>query len=41
MKFRAREFLLDDAPPLGRAVEVDRDEIQTLRENNHVISHRR
>ena len=31
MKFRAGDFLLDDATQLGRAVEVDSDQIKTLR----------
>ena len=33
-KFRAGDFLLDDAPQLGRPVEVDSDQIKTLIENN-------
>ena len=33
-KFRAGDFLLDDAPRLGRPVEVDSDQIKTLIENN-------
>ena len=33
-KFRAGDFLLDNAPRSGRAVEVDRDQIETLIENN-------
>ena len=33
-KFRAGDFLLDDAPRLGRPVEVDSDQIETLIENN-------
>ena len=33
-KFRAGDFSLDDAPRLGRPVEVDSDQIQTLTENN-------
>ena len=32
--FRAGDFLLDDAPWTGRAVEVDSDQIKTLIENN-------
>ena len=32
--FRAGDFLLDDAPQSGRPVEVDRDRIETLIENN-------
>ena len=34
MKFRAGDFSLDDSPQSGRAVEVDRDQIETLIENN-------
>ena len=34
MKFCAGDFLLDDAPQLGRPVEVDSDQIETLIENN-------
>ena len=34
MKFRARDFSLDVAPRLGRPVEVDKDQIKTLIENN-------
>ena len=33
-KFRAGDFLLDDAPHLGRPVEVGSDQIETLIENN-------
>ena len=33
-KFRGGDFSLDDAPQLGRPVEVDRDQIETLTENN-------
>ena len=33
-KFRAGDFLLGDAPQSGRPVEVDRDQIETLIENN-------
>ena len=33
-KFHAGDFSLDDAPRLGRPVEVDRDQIKTLIENN-------
>ena len=32
-------FLLDDAPRLGRPVEVDSHEIETLIENKSVLSH--
>ena len=34
MKFRAGDLLLDDAPRLGRPVEVDSDQVETLTENN-------
>ena len=33
-KFHSGNFLLDNAPWLGRPVEVDSDEIETLTENN-------
>ena len=33
-KFRAGDFSLDDAPQLGRPVEVDSKQIETLIENN-------
>ena len=33
-KFRAGDFSLDDAPQLGRPVEVDSDQIKTLNEYN-------
>ena len=33
-KFCAGDFLLDDAPSLGRPVEVDKDQIETIIENN-------
>ena len=33
-KFHAGEFLLDNAPQLGRPVEVDCNKIKTLTENN-------
>ena len=33
-KFYAGDFLLDDAPWLGRPVEVDKDQIETIIENN-------
>ena len=33
-KFHARNFLLDNAPRLGRPVEVDSNQIETLIENN-------
>ena len=34
VKFRAGDFLLDDAPCSDRSVEVDSDQIETLIENN-------
>ena len=34
MKFRAGHFLLDNAPWSSRPLEVDRDQIETLTENN-------
>ena len=34
VKFHAKDFCLDNAPWLGRPVEVDRDQIKTLIENN-------
>ena len=34
MKFLAGGFLLDDAPQSGRAAEVDRNQTETLTENN-------
>ena len=34
VKFHAGDFLLDDALWLGRPVEVDSDQIETLIENN-------
>ena len=33
-KFCARDFSLDDAPQLGRPLEVDSDQIETSVENN-------
>ena len=33
-EFSARDFLLDDAPQLGRPMEVDNDQIETSMENN-------
>ena len=33
-KFHARNFLLDNAPRLGRPVEVDSNQTETLTENN-------
>ena len=32
--FHARNFLLDNAPRLGRPVEVDSNQTETLTENN-------
>ena len=34
MKFHAGDFSLDRGPKLGRPVEVDSDQIETLIENN-------
>ena len=34
LRFCAGDFSLDDAPQSGRPVEVDRDQIETLIENN-------
>ena len=34
-KFQAGDFSLNDAPWLGRPVEVDSDQIEALTENNH------
>ena len=34
VKFRAGDFLLDDAPRSGRPVEVDSNQMETLIENN-------
>ena len=34
-KFWAGDFLLDDASPLGRPVEVDRDQMETSENNQH------
>ena len=34
VKFYAGDFSLDDAPLLGRQVEVDSDQTETLIENN-------
>ena len=34
VKFRAGDFSLDNVPRLGRPVEVDSDQIETLTENN-------
>ena len=39
MKFYVGDFLLDDAPWLGRPVGVDSDQIETFTENNqHYIT---
>ena len=35
VKFCAGDFSLDDAPWLGKPVEVDRDQIEILIENTH------
>ena len=37
-KFCAGDFLLDDATHAGRPVEVDRDPVETLTENNQRYS---
>ena len=34
VKFHAGDFSLDDAPQSGRLVEVDRDQTETLSEND-------
>ena len=36
VKFRAGEFLRDDAPRPGRPVEVNSDQIKTLTESNQL-----
>ena len=36
MKFHAGDFSLDDAPWSGRPVEVDSDQIETLRTINNI-----
>ena len=36
-KFCDGDFLLDHAPLLGKPLEVDNDQIETLIENNHHI----
>ena len=36
VKFLAGDFSLDDAPWLGRPIEVDSDQIETLIENNQL-----
>ena len=38
MKFSAGDFPLDDAPTSGRAVEVDRNKIESLIENNQCFT---
>ena len=38
MKFSAGDFSLDDAPTSGRAVEVDRNKIESLIENNQCFT---
>ena len=41
-KLCAGDFLLEDAPKLGRAVEVDSDQTETLIKNNlNYIAYRR
>ena len=40
VKFRADDFSLDDAPRLGRPVEVDDDQIETLIENSQCYTTR-
>ena len=37
-KFRAGDFLLDDASWSGRLVEVDSDQMETLIENNQTYT---
>ena len=39
VRFCAGDFSLDDGPRLGRPVEVDSNQIDTLTGNNHVIYH--
>ena len=34
MKFHAGDFSLDDVPQVGRLVEVDSDQMETVIENN-------
>ena len=34
VKFHTRDFSLEDAPWLGRSVEVNNDQIETSTENN-------
>ena len=40
VKFRAGDFLLDDAPWLGRPVAVDSDQIKTLMEKSQCYTTR-
>ena len=40
VKFRAGDFSLDNAPQLGRPVEVDSDKTETLTENNQCYTTR-
>ena len=40
MKFLAGDFLLDGAPRSGRPLEVDRDQIKTIIENNQRYTRR-
>ena len=40
-KFCAGDFSLDDAPWLGRPVEVDSDQIETIIDNSLLIPHKR
>ena len=39
-KFRAGDFSLDDAPRLGRPVEIDSNQIETLIENSQLYTMR-
>ena len=38
VKFRDGDFSLEDAPQLGRPVEVDSDEVKTLTEHNQLYT---
>ena len=38
VKFYAGDFSLDDAPHLGRPVEMDHDQTETLTENNQLYT---
>ena len=40
VKFHARDFSLDDVPQLGRLVEVDREQVETLIENSQCYTMR-